>query len=455
MTYIVLIMMPILIGFFAYKTFRKDILSPTIITTVSFTIAILCAIVGLLSWNYVGNLSISTIFLIYMGIFSFFLGEYCCRKFYTKKFDNIKTKEGIKINSISRIVLFAMLVLVIFTTILLYFEIKNICAKYGYYENSLSKLLSFYRTKTSLFNATALNSSIQVSFIVKQMQKVCNAINIIVFAYGINLFFRCKKNNDFSSKKVDLILIISIVVTALMQTLFFNGGRSIMFHYFMAYFAIFVYYYFYIYKHKLDSSILKKTIMFMIILLVAFNLMLPLLGRQNRHNPITYTSFSLGTSIPSLDLYFQTDNSKSDNFGEQTFTGIYYTLNKFGIIKYDKAESHEWYAFDENGKLSSNTFTSLRSYYKDFGFLGVIVLQFVFGFLITLLYLIMKNRKSELLFIIYFNYFYILIDQIRDEQFFSLITISTIANIFLIVVTYYFLIFLEKKVIKCKELIKK
>ena len=48
-------------------------------------------------------------------------------------------------------------------------------------------------------------------------------------------------------------------------------------------------------------------------------------------------------------------------------------------------------------------------------------------------------------YIIYFNYFYILIEQIRDEQFYSLINVSTIANVVITIAIYYILIKIQEK----------
>lgn len=445
MSYVVLILIPIIICIAAFVVFNKDVLSPSFITCTSFFVSILCACIGLLDWNYDKDLSLQTIAIFLLGLASFVLGGFAVKLLENDKTKKITSKNSLKLTHIPRSVLFILLFFIIITSILLFFEIKKYCLAYGFKSESFTKLLSFYRSKTGLFNASAYNSSIQINFIIKQMQKASNAINIITFVYGINLFFNNKLKKIKNNNIIDYILIGLIIIFGLFQTIMFNGGRSIIFHFALAYLGLFAFYYIHIFEFIINKKIITSGIAVVLFLIVSFYLLLPLVGRNTKHNPITYISFSLGTSIPSLDLYLETINDKSEYFGEETFSGIYYTLNKLGLIYYSKAQSHEWYAFAEDGSLSSNTFTSFRSYYKDFGIFGLIILQMIFGFFIHFLYTIIKNNKWEFLIIVFFYYFYILFEQVRDEQFYSLINISTIANVFLLALVYYSLIFIQKR----------
>lgn len=435
MSYFFIALFLIFILIVSYKIFINDILSPTFITALSFFICLIFSIIGLASWNYDKNLDYRTILILFFGIGSFFIGEIFIRKVFQNKRKDIKksdTNKKIEITYISRKTIILLLIFVLITTILLVKEIKKVCIAYGLSgQENFSDMIAFYRTKSILFSSQGYTSNIQVNSLVKQMQKVSNAINIILAVYFIDYLMKSK----FEKKEINIInsiLIILTILIALLQTILYNGGRSILFHYLLAYGAIFIFDYLYVYNYRITFKTIKYIIGFGVILIVIFNFALKLVGRETKHNPIVYTSFSIGTSIPSLDLYIKRDNSHTKKIGEETFPGIYYTLNKIKIIEYSKPQTHEWYAFAKDGTLSSNVFTSLRSYYKDFGFIGVLILQLFFGIMITMLYLNIKDNKNQLFKIIYFYYFYILVDQIRDEQFYSLINISNVAYIIII-----------------------
>lgn len=445
MTYIILLLAYILIGIFVFKIYEKDILSPTIITVIGFSGAFICSIIGLISWNYNKDINIYSILIFILGITAFSIGEYIARQLYKKYVKEKKENKNFEITRISKPILIIILIFLILTSILLILEIKRICEKYGFYSNSISHILSYYRTKTGLFSSDGFNKNMQVNFVVKQMQKICNAFNIIIYTYICSKMLKIKKYKNEKIDKSELAISIIILLISLLQTFLFNGGRSIAFHFIVSYIGIYFFYYIYIYKFKLQKRSWIKIIGVLAVIIVLYYLMLPFVGRKTKYNSIIYTTFSLGVSVPSLDLYIKEDNSKSNQIGEETFSGLFYTLNKFKIIKYDKPLTHEWYSFGDNGTLSSNTFTSLRSYYKDYGYFGLIILQFIFGFIITLAYLKSKNSKNMLGYIIYFNYFYILIEQIRDEQFYSLINVSTIANVVITIAIYHILIKIQEK----------
>lgn len=450
MSYFILLLFLVVIAACVYKIFDKDFLSPTVISCVAFSIAVLSAIIGLLSWNFDKNLSILTFFIFVVGICAFFLGELLCRKFCfkaEKKQDSKKAKREIK--NIPLFILILILLFVIITTVLLVLEIIRVCKDFGFTSNSFKEILAFYRTKSGLFSSEAYTSKIKVNFIVKQMQKACNVINMIMAIYFIDKIFTIKSVKK--STVLELAVIILILIISLLQTILFNGGRSIMFHFLVGYIGLFAFEYFYAYNKKFSKKFIYSSVATCFVLVLVYYIMLPIVGRSTQHNFIEYNTFSFGTSISTLDLYIKNDNSRSENLGEETFSGVYYTLNKFGIIEYTKPQTHEWYSYANGGTLSSNVFTSFRAYYKDFGLCGVGILQFIFGFAISWLYMKVRKDENQLLKIIYFYFFYIFVEQIRDEQFFSLLNISTVANMILMVGIYYIILFIQERRLKYEK----
>lgn len=445
--YIGLTITCILIALFSYRIFNRDILSPSLISSLIFLFSTICAIFGLSSWNNI-SLSFDCFMLLFIGLFSFLIGETIARRvFYRKKIEKDITqsipKETWQQNKISTITLVLLATFAIITTFFLIKEIGDVCAFYGFQGENIMEKLAFYRTKTSLFSDTT--SIRDINFIVKQCWKICSAIGIILFTY-----FTILKNSNEKIGRKRTLLIFSIITITLLQSFLYNGGRSILFHYVISFIGITLFYRLTKKQKTLSKKNLQKILVLTSALLLIFYLLLPIVGRKTNHGFMEYTSFYLGASIPSLQLYLEESIESSDPIGEESFSGVYYTLNKLHIIDYTKAQTHEWRAFADNGTLSSNVYTSIRSYYKDFGIFGVIILQLLFGFIITIFYLKTKHSSNILSSIIYFNYLYILFDQVRDEQFYSLISISSIAQILIIIITFYIINIVNKICVRKK-----
>lgn len=102
-------------------------------------------------------------------------------------------------------------------------------------------------------------------------------------------------------------------------------------------------------------------------------------------------------------------------------------MNKLHIINYTRNTAYGWQVF-ANG-AGSNVYTDFRAYYFDFGILGLCLCQFLFVFLFSEFYKI--KEKNDFYMLLYTYYFYILIEQIRAEQFFAIISSTTFAYLIL------------------------
>lgn len=426
MTYAILIILLLLMAIGGYFLFEKDILSPSVISILMFLLCACFATIGLSSWNHVNKLSVYLILIIISGLVSFCFGEYLARKTQKNSKSDTSASSDFCLIKIKNWQYILTLTIIILTGILLILEIKRICNFYGYYSNNLASLLSFYRNKTGLFSNALAQDGIDINFVVKQMLKVSNVICIFFMYILVNNFFA-------NAKKRSLLKWMLPILITLFITLLSSGGRSIFMHMMVALCMIFLL----MFRQKNGFHQSKKMLLYIggafVTAIALFYILLPLVGRSTNTKFLDYITFYIGTPIPSFQLFL--DNPPApDIIGSETFSGVYYVLDKVGIIDFFRTGSHEWVNF--NG-LGSNVYTSLRRYYFDFGFLGVILCQFVFGFVISKIYLNIKNNKG-FGFLIYCYYSYILIDQIRDEQFFTLINTSTIAYLLIFVVLYCF-----------------
>ena len=429
MTYIVVLAILIILIVAAFIYFKNDILSPTIVSSAMYAFSTLLALLGLLSWNDEKTLPMKIIIILSSAMVAFFIGEILARKLY-KKVENNNKKEKKKPNTVkvNKFVYIGTILFIIITMICLVLEIKRICNYYNFNSNSIPKLLAFYRTKIGLFSTALARDNVDIHFIIKQMKKTCDVLCVI----WMYIFF----NNTSEKKLKKNILNLIPIVLCLLCTLL-TSGRSLMMHMIVSFLMMYLITRVTNYKKKEIIKLVKIIGICGAGALLAFYFILPMTGRKTNANAFDYLTFYLGTPIPSFSKTIDKIEPFKNKFGEDTFSGVYYTLNKLNIIDYQKPASHEWTNFST---FNSNVYTSIRSYYKDFGIVGVIICQLVFGFAISLLYLRIKDKKEPFPIIIYSYYAYVLIDQIRDEQFYSLLSSATVAYILIMIVLYVFFI---------------
>lgn len=434
LSYICLLLILIAFTLLSYHLFKKDILSPSFITCLCFSFSCLLSIVGIFSWNNV-ILENKIYWIFAIGLSAFIFGEYLIKKIYEGNKKEVKRKNlsfiDIKIQNWK---VWFTIIFIIITIILLLLEIKRICIYYGFDSSNISKMLGFYRTKTLLYSTDLLEHGTDIHFIVKQMKKVMDIVCVFFMYFTIRSFM-----HKDSIKKT--ILYLTPVILSMLGTLLTSGGRSILMHMIVAFILMTLFLLLIEKKIKINKKRISLLSFIIAVVMLIFYLMLPLLGRDTDRGFLEYISFYLGTPIPSFQLFLN-QTTIDLKMGAETFSSISYVLYRLGIIDNLAIGSKEWVNI---GGLGSNVYTSLRVYFSDFGFIGTFILQFIFGFIISGIYNIIKNKKNTLLLIIYCYYSYILVDQIRDEQFYSLLSTATIAYLILFVAIYYIYFYLDIK----------
>lgn len=434
-TYIFLIFTLLLLLSIAYRRFNHDLLSPTVISCSVFCFSVLLAIIGLLSWNDQSVLNSYSLIIYITGLSAFFCGEIVARKIYTKKHPSKKkTSYKIRFIDINRYLYVGTIFFIILTITLLILEIKRVCSAYGFEANSLPELLASYRSKSPLFSASMLQGGTDINFIVKQMKKIIDVLSLIFTYLTINNFLYEK---DAKSKLITLIKFAAPVILCCAASLL-TSGRSLLMHILVTAVMTALLYVYQVHQTKirqLNRKIIIVLAMVICISLAGFYAILPLVGRSAGNSKfVDYISFYLGTPLPSLNSKTSSLKKNANDLpGEKTFTNVYYTLNHYKLIKYTKPSASDW---TRHGNFSSNVYSSFYPMYYDFGIIGVLILQFGFGLCISYIYLNVRYQKNRLLFIIYCFYSYILIDQIRGEAFYSLLSSSTIVYIVLIAIAY-------------------
>ena len=447
LSYLFLLLAIIVIMLLAYRLLDGEVLSPTLVACAAYLVSTILAMIGLLSWNDQEYLYASTMAICILGIVSFFIGELISRIIFKcdNKKDNSRKNHTIHIRAIVYILI---TIFIIAATIILIVEIKRVCLSFGFKGDSLPEALAFYRSKTSLFSNELNSTGIDIGFIPKQMKKVVDCLFVIFAFIATNNFLSNKKNKN--SYIYPLVICMMCVPSSFLG----NGGRAMLMHMIIS-FAMIVAILFQVLYKKTKTPVVNKKKLIIAICCAAllsgliFYSTTPIVGRNNNDsNIVEYMSFYLGTPIASMNKKITEGGIEHDKIGEKTFYGVYSTLDRYGIIKYDKPNSNDWVT--HNG-YHSNVYTSFWSEYCDFGILGVIILQAIFGFCSGLMYVMVTKKDNIYLLLVYAFYAYVLIDQIRDNHFYSLLSSTTIVYLVIIYCLYFLLIKKDYKWIKLNK----
>lgn len=253
-----------------------------------------------------------------------FLGEYLYRLLVDKKHGLVENNEEkalsekatITSNNIPYYLSIIMLIFAGATIIFTIIEERRICIAYGHTPLSLTDLLRFYRTKTLLYDASVANSSIEISFIVKQMQKVC----YLLCAY--NIYFLIE--NVLKKGNIKRTLIYLTIVLLTMFSTLLTSSRSLLMHMFVALFVLVIL----ICREEKINIDKKKIIKFVSIgvigIVVLFYSLTSFVGRETKMKGMDYITFYLGTPIPSLNRFFKGNvNEVAKDVGENSFYGVF------------------------------------------------------------------------------------------------------------------------------------
>ena len=441
LSYLILTLILIGISIGIYRLY-KDFFSPSFLYSLAMTLSSICSIIGLMFWNNQEHLQFKAILIIILSVLSFALGEMIIRKIFIKKANYKKKKIKYKLKKIAvkKYIIVMEIIFVILTCVLFYKEVKRISIIGGYSGNNLTQIVYHYRKMTSLVTTELLENGQGLNFVVSQMKKLCYIIGYInIFILINNIILKYKKNYTNVTSAIILMAICFLILL--------SGGRM----QYAIYAVSTLFMTLFILMQKKDFNIIKIVkkywkrlgISFLSIFLL-FYLVSPLTGRKLDNNLAAYFSFYFGAPIPSLNYYLNEDKVENKVWGQETFQGLQAILYKLKLSNFIAPTTTEWVQFKSKNSskiYSSNIFTSAKRYYNDFGFLGVIICQMFFSMVFTGIYLFLKLKPNTFLLILFSMYYYIVIDQIRDDLFYaSVININLVINILGLALLCYFII---------------
>jgi len=158
--------------------------------------------------------------------------------------------------------------------------------------------------------------------------------------------------------------------------------------------------------------------------------------------PFIIISHYTGAQIPALDIQLNSFLwNDTNNIGGTTLLGLYGNLRKLGI---ELPETSMFLPFIQLKHVTTNVYTSLFRYIRDYGMLGMCAITFFLGMFYTTIYNLIKYRyKSFSLLVVYAVICMPLFLFGHDEIFFTGVLISR--NVYLFIMMMLLIRFLRMK----------
>ena len=391
----------------AFYISNKNIMSPSVLLCTGYLLSAICCLMNKKMWNV--SIHFNTYLLLNIGIISFLGGQLIYEYNNWKRNRKVEQKEySFKYLKISK---YRTLVLLLINLLVLFVYYRTILNIVGNNYSSFSDVMNVFKKKITYEN-------IEVPFISVQLVKISKAISYVLLFVIIN--------NYFYNKKIDFFQIVPILIYIL--TTFLVGGRIQLISFIVA--SLFLVYFNWNKKNgftlNLSVKFLKILVISFAIFVVIFYFAKNIVGRTTNRNMFEYITEYIGGSIQLLDEYMNEDSLLIDNGRVETFPGIVQSLQKIGFMKNINAKKQLEFRHVINNMYLGNVYTSLSRVYNDYGYGGIILIQFMYSYIFTGLYYgIKKNSKytyNNIFGMIFYSYslYSFLISSIEDSFFINI-----------------------------------
>lgn len=378
------------------------------------------------NWDY--TLSFKTFFMIFLSMFFFFCGEFFSLKI-SRKNKRIYNPFIVKF-SLKRNQIFWWLGLILAIALLIYriASIRTVIAMYGQGnyilenyraygtgEDSISISIKFLESTVSVFSFYY----VVVFFLSKEKikKKIKNLIPIIL--YTIQCILSASRSN-----------VLRIIFICTLLWIFIKNNQQ---------------------NIKLKFKTKRNLIIIFIFAMLFFAFLGNLTGKTQKLGVIDSLSIYTGGSLPALDIFIR-KYAGSPQFGYYTLQGVRRILELLGVDIVYKISYFSHGDFIHFGMYKTNVYSCFRNYLIDYGYIGSIVLMFIFGYIFGLFYDRRIKKHSSLKYYDITIYsvliFYVFFSFVTERIFSQILTATTIFEILL-----YFVIFSRNPVEKKSEVI--
>lgn len=440
MNIFILIFGILLLLIFSYISNQRNLLAPSLVCCASFLVG-----TSLLANNAVNqgfDIHLNTVIIILVGLLSVILGERVAIK--GRKY--IKTKNQVEsYKNISRIIVnrktsYVLLVVNIIIVYLFYKEIVRIGALAATSDiTSFADIMAAYRVSMMFGDTLEYNINPMVSQAAK-VPIITAYLYLYVFIFNVIKGVKLKKN----------ILYLLVAIPYFFYT-YYSGGR-IGFIKILAAIMWFTFIVMYFDKdsigfRKFESKFKKGVIIALATILGLFYSVRLAMGRSSSEDAefLDYITMYVGTPTRLLDMYLEEPHYNDEKFeldNSETFSGISVVIAKLNGKKINNGLE---FRFQPDGENLGNVYTPFRRYYRDFGFLGVIILPFIMGLILSKIqsecYFAKFYNKRCSFFILLFSYLYTALPTYAAEDIFYLrINVGFVEELFLLYLSHKFLV---------------
>lgn len=423
----------LILGVFFYKLFGSNINSPTVISCFVFGIGSFIAYFGNQKWNMAITWTIFEVIL--LAMFAMSIGEYLVRMIY-----QIRTSSTVHMHTIDKIVyIIPLKIILIFVLIgiiadILYYVRMCQIAHVGYLDFwgmlsriNLARHQSEERTGTLIACLNVLHSCVWGYFTLAYINNIIVEGKIAVKKYirYISLWPSYIISVVIGGSRIFFISVISFVIFSylLLNRRYNNISK----------------------KHKTFKNLIRILAIAIVGLYILFSFMGKQSGKINdRTNAFDSFMVYSASSIVDLNIYIDNGIVRSTIPGSITFSGLFNTVGRIYSIPPNCNVGLEYIVLG-TGTLT-NIYTAFASYLVDFGWGGLVILQFFLGIIYSCIFIYIE--KSEYVSLILCTYFvfllYGLVGQLfAAETFAGVLTVNDIFGIFVYVLIY---LFLERKI---------
>jgi len=426
--YLLLFTLTLLVLIF-FLMFGSDLLSPSIAFTLPFIVSNCFLIINVNSWSI--SIQSRTFFVILIGICALFLGELITRTFFVNKHKKVsKTVSKGSFSQVLRPKKIATNLIIIYMLVILAWYFHHVYTTAMLFKNNKIPILATYRQAEKSVNPIlklGITSSLAICYFYL-LAFLDNYINLGIkkmkYLIPVLLFFIM---SILSSGRIDVLYLI---ISALAISYILYKKK-------------------YGWRNTLNLKVVRIGVLSFLSFFVVFYFLGMFTGKSNINSFFNIISLYAGSSIAALDSFLVNYNYDITNFGSETLHGVTNFFKIFGVEM--TLTDNRILEFVHLGTMPhrTNIYTAFRRLLNDFGYLGMILIQFFTGILYSFIYLknkynLYKNEKFGILFYVFlFRY---LVFQVTDERIIvNVFTITTIMQIILILFLFKFVA--KKKVI--------
>lgn len=425
----------------AYYVNRKALSCPAILYISPFLIMTIVAIGMRKLWDF--HIDDVTVWVITIGLLSFYLGTFFSNKV------RIKIRRGIKkiqINPIDGFDIWKGILLLIINIVTVMWKLKLIrsfSVNHGG-GSTFSAALGYYNY------IKKIETGITITFpkILDYMLQLIDAVGFIwacLFAHVIVYGNRRK-----GVKEIVVLNFFLSIIGGLS-----SGGRGAAIKYLIAFIIAFVFLYNQKtgWKNRIPVKYMLGIFALGVITCILFLYVATFIGRNEIVNVQRYITNYIGAQLYNLNYHITSNIPKSEIFGQETF----YYLNKT-IAHWVGNEEWSNYALDLPSVYSrygslGNVCTTFYAYLHDFGYIGIVVLPFISGWISQTIYRKAKidactTEQTFCLSLVVYSYVaYMLVFSFFSNKFYELfVSISMLKMLFWTLVVSYFLFGIKIKV---------